>query len=292
METKLYDSKQITLDGLMDEPVWASAQEHTGFKGFIAQGGKPAAAQTAFKILPCADRVYIGIKCYEPDMDRVLEGSIFHSLWTNDSVELFLAPSGTSYEYYQFAISVAGQSACQFYSEKGIIRPDPYAPDWKFVVHTDKDFWSVEIELPLKAFYMTSNDIWNDQWLVNVCRTRINYKTGAGTSHWTWSDLMAGYLEPDNLRTLGGFPMRPACNDLRIVSATVAVSGETAEGFGGMMTVKVIVPETKTYAFEADYAESVTLELTAGTNEFTMPCCFERYFAIASRTAGIPAFGQ
>ena len=269
MEQKLYDSKLITLDGRLDEPVWDAAEEHTGFKTFKAQGSKPAFLDTSFKILPCEDRVYIGVKCCETDMEQVLKGSQFRTVWTNDSVELFVAPSGTSYQFYQFAMSVAGQSACQFYSERGVIRPDHYNPDWNFAVYTDKDFWSVEIELPLKAFYMTSNDIWNDQWLVNICRTR-----GISNSHWTWSDLEAGYVEPDHLTKMGGFPIRPVRNDVRIVSAKVNVTGETEQGLCGTMTVNAIVPETKTYAFEADNAESVTLELTAGTNEFTVPCCF------------------
>jgi len=274
METKLYDPQLITLDGNMDEEVWQSVEEHTGFKATIAQGGKPAFRETFFKILPCADRIFVGIKCFEPDMDLALEGAVHNHIWNNDSVELFLAPSGISFDFYQFAITLTGASATIFYSEGGTIRPDPYAPDWQYAIHTDKDFWSVEIALPLKAFYMTSDMSWSNQWLINVCRTHKNYRNGGTKSFWSWGQVRMDYKETMGLRPMDGFPMRPLRDALRIVSATVDVAGETKEGFCGTMTVKVVAPEVNTFTFEADNAESVTVELSAGTNEFTVPCCF------------------
>ena len=274
METKLYDPQLITLDGRMDEEVWQSVEEHTGFKSTIAQGGKPAFRETSFKILPCADRVFVGIKCCEPDMDLAVQAAAGIMIWSTDAVEVFFSPTGNSFDFYQFVITLAGVSATNFYSEGGTIRPDPYAPDWKYAIHTDKDFWSVEIEFPLKSFYMTPNEMWNDQWLVNVCRTHRNHRNGGDKSFWSWGQVRMDYKETMGLRPLDGFPMRPLRDALRIVSAEVDIVEETKKGFCGTMTVKAVAPEAQTFTFEADNAESVTLELSAGTNEFTVPCCF------------------
>ena len=57
----------IVLDGRMDEPVWATLEEQTGFKELGCHGGRLVEQQTFFKVLPCEDRVYVGIKCVEPD---------------------------------------------------------------------------------------------------------------------------------------------------------------------------------------------------------------------------------
>ena len=62
METKLYDKNCITLDGRLDEAVWETAEVHTGFKKLKAAGGEPAPVQAFFRVLPCEDRVYFGIK--------------------------------------------------------------------------------------------------------------------------------------------------------------------------------------------------------------------------------------
>ena len=53
----------IVLDGKMDEAVWDGLPEYTDFKMLKKFGGKLAEKQTIFKILPCEDRVYFGIKC-------------------------------------------------------------------------------------------------------------------------------------------------------------------------------------------------------------------------------------
>ena len=53
MEKKFYKGGCITIDGRMDEPEWASAQEHTGFRQAKAHGfGRPSPVATSFKILP------------------------------------------------------------------------------------------------------------------------------------------------------------------------------------------------------------------------------------------------
>ena len=62
METKLYEKNCITIDGKLDEPVWESVQAHCGFKALKCKGGEPGEVDTIFRIIPCEDRIYVGIK--------------------------------------------------------------------------------------------------------------------------------------------------------------------------------------------------------------------------------------
>ena len=66
----------IVLDGCMDEPVWDTVETQTGFHKLNSEGGGPAPAETEFKVLPCADRIYVGVKCLEPDMEDVFFGKL------------------------------------------------------------------------------------------------------------------------------------------------------------------------------------------------------------------------
>ncbi len=275
MGTKLYDKNCITLDGRMNEPVWEQAKEYTDFKHKKVAGGQLALVQTSFKIIPCDDRVYIGVKCMEPDMDYVAKVNPSLAMWTCDDVEIFLSPNCSYYDFYQFVVTFDERSATQFYSEAGNIRPDPYSPDWHFATYKGDDYWSVEVELPLTAFYMTADNVWNETWLVNVSRLRTFYKNNTHSrSVSAWCELERNSLEPKNYRPIEGFPVRPAEDDLRILGAAAEITEETEKGYCGMLAVKVDCPQDAEFEFTSDYADTMPLQLKKGDNEFTVPCCF------------------
>ena len=276
METKLYDKNCITLDGKLDEAVWASVPEYTGFKQLKSWGGADIPVQTGFRVLPCADRVYFGIKYYEPDMQRVRAGHSSRSMWGTDSVEFFISPSGDSFEFYQFLVTMGGQSACNFHSEGGNIHPDPYAPLWNYATYIGEDYWSAEVEIPLTAFYMTPNSSWSSKWLLNVCRTRADYGAGGATRFYTWSPLDGNFLQSSSYNSMEGFPMRPEKNDVRIVSAAVEINNKTDKGFVGNLAVNILVPADGEYTFTSQCADAVEVSLSAGSNTVTVPCCFEK----------------
>ena len=140
METKLYEKNCITVDGRLDEAVWETAQKHTGFKHLQSRGAALASAQATFYVLPCEDRVYFGIKCDEPDIDKVVETHPTRSMWCTDSVEFFISPSGDSFEFYQFLITMGNHTAANFHSESGNIHPDPYAPQWKHATYVGENY--------------------------------------------------------------------------------------------------------------------------------------------------------
>jgi len=262
----------ITLDGRMDEPVWETVEEHTGFRMLGSAGGAVVAQQTFFKILPCEDRVYIGIKCTEPDgMDKLLETRYRGNGAYSPSVELFISPSGSDYEFYQFLATINGQRSSQYYSEGGNIKPDKYAPDWDFAVYIGDTYWSLEVEFPLTAFYWTPHTRWSDRWLVNITRNHT-----LGPTYSTWSPTHFGFLEPSKFRVLEGFPIRPVCNDVCIMSAVADLTEQDGELYKGSMTVKTTNAVADTFDFVSDHGETVTVALQAGSNEFTAPCFFDK----------------
>ena len=275
MDTKLFDKNCITLDGRMDEPVWNEVKEYTDFKNKKVSGGNLASVQTFFKILPCEDRVYIGIKCMEPDMAYVSRVNPSLAMWTCDDVEVFLSPNCNYYDYYQFAVTFDERSASQFYSEAGNITPDPYSPDWRYATYKGDDYWSVEMELPLTAFYMTADNVWNTTWLVNVSRLRtLRYNNTHIRNVSSWCEVERRCSESKNFQAIEGFPARPAEDDLRVYGADVEITEENERGFCGSLTVKLDCPTEDTFEFTCDYADAFTLQSKKGDNIFTVPCCF------------------
>ena len=265
---KLFDKNCIHLDGRMDEPVWEQVQTYTGFKRLGTAEEVPAERQTFFKIIPCEDRIFVGIKCMTENVEA-LKNAVAGS-WGTPSVELFLSPSGNPYDFYQFFVGNKGARLALYYEECGVTQPDPYSPYWDSAVYMGEDFWSIEIELPLTAFYMTSQDRWQDTWLINVARTHITTP-----QYSTWCQLKNKFTDPARFTTMGGFPIRVLEDDLCITSVTADIIQQTDAGYQGTMTVLTKNAVAGTYEFTSSYADPVTVNLEAGVNEFTTACRFE-----------------
>ena len=283
MKNQVFDKDCITLDGRMDEPVWESVQTYTGFKKVSNTEPLADELQTFFKIIPCEDRIYVGVKCMEPDIPR-LQASVGGS-FAVDSLELFLSMSGNPYDFYQFLISPKGAKISIYYEEAGVIKPDRYAPEWNYATYYGDNYWSAEIELPFTAFYMTTQDRWSNKWLVNVARTHF---TPANVRiHSTWSHLIGGFVKPHMFNSIEGFPIRDPKDELRITSVIAEIEKDTAEGYFGTMKVLCKTAFGGKFRFDSDHGETVELELNAGENEFTVPCFFEeltRYKVAVSLT--------
>jgi len=273
METKLYDKNCITIDGKLDEAVWQTAEAHTGFKKLKSHGGAPAEAQATFYILPCEDRIYFGIKCEEPDIENVVATHHKRSRYTTDSVEFFLSPSGDTFDFYQFLVTMGNDCDAIYHSESGNIHPDPYAPQWYHATYVGEDYWSAEIEVPLTAFYMTSNNRWSENWLMNVCRNRTG---GGGLKFYNWANAGTAYAEPESFVPVGGFPVRPAENDIRMSTAHVQIDSKTDSGVTGKLIVSVTSPVDADFEFTSESTGTVDVTLKAGENELCVPCCFAK----------------
>ncbi len=272
MEKKLYRAEDITLDGCMNEPVWNEVPTYTDFRRFKTHGGQLQPEKTYFKILPCEDRIYVGIKCMEPDMEEALSNRFAKNSYGAISVQLFFCPTGKSFEFYQFFVGWDGQRMARFCSEGGNIEPDPYAPVWRAETYTGEDYWSAEIEFPLSSFYMTPNAQWSDTWRLNICRNRIG--PGGGTIYSSWAPLEFRFLEPENFLAMGGFPVRALEDDICISSAAVEVTEKTEDGYKGVLTVQTNNAVADDFVFTTNCGEEKRVSLDIGNNEFTTPCFF------------------
>ena len=120
----------ITIDGKLDEPEWQAAKEYGNFKSLKSSVKKSAPAQTSFKIIPGKDRIYIGIKCLEPKMDKLRELAarpVSSGIWENDGLEIFLTPTGHAPgEFYQFLVCYDGKSWTNYWTKRCLICPSNF----------------------------------------------------------------------------------------------------------------------------------------------------------------------
>lgn len=274
MEIRKYDGC-ITLDGRMDEPIWAEVPENSNFKlSPSGMQGTPATKNlTSFKYLVFEDRVFFGVKCMEEDMEWLTTQNPIP--WGRSAgIEIFLGPSGNPYDIYQFFISAQNAHGSNYYEEKGNIKPDPYGPFWNSAIYYGEDFWSVEVEFPLTAFYMTQHTRWSDKWLLNVTRTHRDRNGNGYGDTWVTKRLGNSFKCADQFPNVPGFPMLSAADDVCIAGIQVNIEKQTAAGYCGTMTAKVKIAAAQEFELFTDYTPATKVSLEAGTHEITVPCVF------------------
>ena len=276
MYDKIFPDNCIILDGRMDEAVWNEVPEYTGFSTRKAVGGETPENQTFLKILPCENRVYFGVKCMDTHMDFVKKYAS-KDIYQGNSVEVFISPSSSISEIYNFALTIDGLTQTLCFVEGGNNR-HIYHPYWHHAVYFGEDYWSVEIEFPLTAFYHTPNDNWSDEWVVNVLRNRPvpNTLTYSGQQVFecsSWAQMDQNFLEMHNCKRVDGMPIRPLRNDIKFTGLALDLVESTEKGYCGNINVTVSNPVADTFVFTSDFSEPVTVQLESGVNNISAPCC-------------------
>lgn len=152
-----------TVDGAIEEQVWAEAEVATPFSHF--QEGVPAKHPTWARMGFDAESVYVAFRCEETEMarlraDRLPADSM--ALFANDHVELFLMPDALGGPFYHFSVDVAGNRHDERESDGS------WGCDWQAAVSLGEGAWTVEMRIPRAAVGLDDPRM----SLANFCRTR------------------------------------------------------------------------------------------------------------------------
>src|SRR5687767_11370150 len=71
--TALRITEKITVDGVLEEPVWRRAQPAKDFLQQRPRNGEPAVEKTEVRFLYDDDNIYIGAVCYDPELHRAVQ---------------------------------------------------------------------------------------------------------------------------------------------------------------------------------------------------------------------------
>lgn len=258
------------IDGRLDERVWQEVKWESGFQRFRgSRTGRAPKAQTSFAVLADGENVYFGARCSHLKVDWLRGRN--DAIWQAEAVELYLAPSGSTFDFYQFLMTYQGLRHQAYFSENGGIQPDPYAPEWEYKVSDAEDGWTLEARIPLAAFYMTRTDSWKTDWKLNVART---YREEELFDFSCWIDGK-GYRDLANFQTMGGFPVRRPQEDVWVRSVEAVARGLTSDSkVEGSLKVFVSAAQGGAARLEATCARPQDVMLKAGENAFVLPAAF------------------
>jgi len=223
-------SQSPVVDGRLDDACWSRAEWASSFQAKLSATDKTIRNQTAFAIVSDRQNIYIGLKCDESDVASARNEPL-DSLWRMNQVNLFFAPSGNGFNFYQFAFSANhGLRASYAYSEGGNVLWEPdYLPEWEVKTAWGEKGWTAEVRIPVNAFYFTRADEWRETWLVNVGRVRV---AGGDVEKSSWSPVRNVFGETDKFHPFEGFPKRDWRNDVALTDVqfvpTEIVDGRVA----------------------------------------------------------------
>jgi Carbohydrate family 9 binding domain-like/F5/8 type C domain len=163
-----------TIDGKLNDPCWKKAKPVTAFK--INETEKPAKFQTIGYILYDDDNLYIGVKCFEPNINNlkanVKKAKHDGSVHRDDCIEIMLDPTSSKNDYFHFMVNALGAKYDRFCREGGLHGNKNWDGEWKAKSFIGKDYWSCEMIFPFYMFEITSAV--TSTWGINLCREKKN----------------------------------------------------------------------------------------------------------------------
>jgi hypothetical protein len=144
-------TESITIDGLLNEAAWTSAERADDFRQVDPMEGAPPTARTTVRVLATARAIVVGIVCDDPEPAKIVSFSVRRdaSLTSEDHVRVVFGPFRDGRSGYVFAVNPSGARY------DGLINPggDSDNPDWDGIWEAatarTPTGWSVEMRIPV-----------------------------------------------------------------------------------------------------------------------------------------------
>lgn len=152
------------MDGVLNDPAWQMAAvvalQYT-------EMGAPAPVRTEVRLAYDDTTLYFAITAEEPEIGALKaketkrDGPVFY----DDSVELFLDPTGKRGVYFQLAANTLG---ARF--DQKMLTP-AWNAEWQVAVHRDTGSWTMEMSVPFASLGAPPPKA-GDTWTANFARNR------------------------------------------------------------------------------------------------------------------------
>ncbi len=180
------DLGEVTIDGLLDEPIWQQARVFTGFTQGQPVEGNPVEHDTEVRVLFGNNAVWVGARMWDPEphtiQARMTRRDNFGGGGGGDrggggfpNYDLFgvmFDPNLDGLTGYGFAVSAADVQS-DMYLFDDVQQDGAWDAVWESAVNIDDRGWTVEIRIPLSQLRYEASDL-PQTWGVNFFRLRTS----------------------------------------------------------------------------------------------------------------------
>ena len=173
----------ITVDGVLDEPVWAGAARLTGFSRFQPVDGIPAEDSTEVRVWYSSTAIHFGIRAREPHGEVHATLADRDRIFSDDHILLFLGTYNDSRQAFVFGVNPLGVQGDGVLVERGTLVGGGFnggsaqaresadlSPDYVFQSkgRLVEGGYEVEVRIPFKSLRYQARA--EQDWQVHVLR--------------------------------------------------------------------------------------------------------------------------
>src|SRR5262249_10534271 len=143
----------ITLDGVLDEPVWREAKAAADFVQAEPLEGLPATEATEVRLAFDHDALYLGVRLSDPTPSALIVNDIRKDFTPGeqDSFEIILDTFADRRNGFVFAVNPAGAKSDTQIANEGRDVNASWDAVWSVATKTDASGWTAEIRIPFKT---------------------------------------------------------------------------------------------------------------------------------------------
>jgi hypothetical protein len=168
----------INVDGILDEPAWATADIATHFQRVLPTDTGFAIAQTVVRVIHNESTLYVGIVCYDSTPGKRPVESLrrdFNFL-KNDNFVVFIDTYNDQTNGFAFGVSAAGAQWDGIQANGGTVNLN-WDIKWRSAVKNYKDRWVAEFAIPFRSIRYNGGE---KEWGINF--SRLDLKTNEKSS--------------------------------------------------------------------------------------------------------------
>ncbi len=190
IEAQALGDQAITMDGVLDDPVWAMADTGFGFLQHEPDRFGRASVPTTFKVVYDRDAIYFGVACWENDLDDVASYlGRRDQIQASDLVSVYIDPYHDRTTGYNFRVNPDGVQEDSYLFDDGN-RDTDWNGVWEAAVSSDERGWYVEMRIPFSVIRFTPAD--DMTWGLQVYRWL--HGRGEDTGWATWDRNLSGFV--------------------------------------------------------------------------------------------------
>jgi mRNA-degrading endonuclease RelE of RelBE toxin-antitoxin system len=150
---KIYTTHHVNphapvIDGRFDDPAWAKVEWAGDFVQRDPYEGKAPTQPTAFKILYDDKNIYVAIRAYDNEPDKVVRRLARRDTVDGDWVEIQLDSYHDHLTAFSFMVNAAGVKSDMFLSSDGNTEDSDWNPIWDVATALDAEGWTAELKIP------------------------------------------------------------------------------------------------------------------------------------------------
>ena len=194
---RLAQGEKPEIDGELGDAAWQKVGALEAFVPYVTAKADSLKAQTLARVAYDEQKLYVGIRCEEPQMTRIaiVGEERDDNVWLGDSVDVFLAPGPERTPFYHVIVSPSNVRWDAVH--EGVSGDLSWDPDYQSATQQGEDYWTVELAIPWAAMQMevpkTGAELFG-----NLCRQRM-----VGREYSTWSQCISGFVEPGSFGEWG-----------------------------------------------------------------------------------------